>query len=236
MLDEEILERHRLPLFDSIKLLEPGFFLGCDSKYFLSWGRVFISSLRKHAPWASVHVHLFDPTPQAYDYILEHQLPATAENIPEKYSQSIELKKAYYSNVRWIRAIELYRDNVPFVCQDADSIMVKDLSKEVFLKDLEKSWVPVAPKRIHQSLASAAGFGPDQARTIFLKKMQEKLDNLQWADDQLIFDQMINDAQIEKMDLRYTDFKFSDNSYIWTGKGDRKFKEKYQSLVAFYSL
>ena len=38
--------------------------------------------------------------------------------------------------------------------------------------------------------------------------------------DTIYFNQLSN--EIHEMDLRYTDYKFKDNSYIWTGKGDRK--------------
>jgi hypothetical protein len=47
---------------------------------------------------------------------------------------------------------------------------------------------------------------------------------------------MLEDGSIKSMDLRFTDFKFGDNSYIWTGKGDRKYKTKFQELVTFYKL
>ena len=57
---------------------------------------------------------------------------------------------------------------------------------------------------------------------------------LAWADDQRFLDVMIGQDQIKTMDLRYTDFKFREDSYIWTGKGDRKFKTKFNEMLNKY--
>jgi len=110
---------------------------------------------------------------------------------------------------------------------------VRDLSQEQFLTDLETSWVPIAAKRDQRSLASAVGFGNDNARKIFADMMLNIRDTSRfaWYDDQKMLDIMLDRDQIRSMDLRYTDFKFSNNSYIWTGKGERKFKVQFNEML-----
>jgi hypothetical protein len=214
----------------------PGFFCGCNVDYFQSWGRVFGLSAKKHAPWAHVHYHIFDGAELEIDYCQRQGFTVSVESTPAEYNQDIESRKAYWSNMRWVRAAETFDKSTPVISIDADSIMVRDLSQQQFLEDLQHSWVPTAPKREQLSLASAVGYGLDNAREIYSAMMLDVLKNsrLVWADDQKLLDIMINSDQIQKMDLRYTDFKFRDDSYIWTGKGDRKFKVKFNEMLAVY--
>lgn len=214
----------------------PGFFCGCNVDYFQSWGRVFGLSVKTHAPWAHVHYHIFDGTVAEIEYCQQQGFTVSTEPTPDDYNQDIESRKAYWSNMRWVRAAETFDKSTPVVGIDADSIMVRDLPQEQFLEDLQHSWVPTAPKREQLSLASAVGYGLDNAREIYSNMMLDILKNtrLAWADDQKLLDIMINNNQIQKMDLQYTDFKFRDDSYIWTGKGDRKFKVKFNEMLARY--
>jgi hypothetical protein len=214
----------------------PGFFCGCNVDYFQSWGRVFGLSAKIHAPWAHVHYHIFDGTDSEIKYCQQQGFTVSTEPTPNEYNQDIESRKAYWSNMRWVRAVETFDKSTPVISIDADSIMVQDLSQEQFLKDLETSWVPTAPKREQLSLASAVGYGIDNARTIYADRMQQIRDTgtLAWADDQKLLDVMLSNNEIAPMDLRYTDFKFRDTSYIWTGKGDRKFKVKFNEMLAKY--
>jgi hypothetical protein len=214
----------------------PGFFCGCNVDYFQSWGRVFGLSAKIHAPWAHVHYHIFDGTDSEIKYCQQQGFTVSTEPTPSEYNQDIESRKAYWSNMRWVRAVETFDKSTPVISIDADSIMVQDLSQEQFLKDLETSWVPIAPKREQLSLASAVGYGIDNARTIYADRMQHIRDTgtLAWADDQKLLDVMLTNKEITPMDLRYTDFKFRDDSYIWTGKGDRKFKVKFNEMLARY--
>lgn len=215
---------------------KPGFFCGCNVDYFQSWGRVFGLSAKIHAPWAHVHYHIFDGTDAEIDYCQRQGFTVSTEPTPDDYNQDIESRKAYWSNMRWVRAVEAFDKSTPVISIDADSIMVRDLSQQQFLEDLEHSWVPTAPKREQLSLASAVGYGLDNAREIYAGTMLGILNTgrLAWADDQKLLDIMIDKDQIQKMDLRYTDFKFRDDSYIWTGKGDRKFKVKFNEMLARY--
>jgi hypothetical protein len=89
-------------------------------------------------------------------------------------------------------------------------------------------------------LCSAFGFGTDSTRHILRKKYLEIMDTKDWfwTFDQRLVDVMLQLNEVAAMDLRYTDFKFSNDSYIWTGKGDRVYKhifleasEKYKKFI-----
>ena len=214
----------------------PGFFCGCNVDYFNAWGKAFGLSAKIHAPWAHIHYHIFDGALDEQQFCNQYGFSVSVEPTPQEYNQDLESRKAYWSNMRWVRATECFDSLTPVISIDADSIMVKDLSQDQFLSDLQHSWVPTAPKREQLSLASAVGYGLDNARQIYADMMLDILHNsrLAWADDQKLLDIMISNNQITTVDLRYTDFKFRDDSYIWTGKGDRKFKVKFNEMLARY--
>lgn len=214
-------------------ITQPGFFCGCNIDYFRAWGQVLALSVQVHAPWAHVHFHVFDGTKQDQQWSKTRGFSFSAEPTPDDYNQDLEQRRAYWSNMRWVRATEVFDANTPVISIDADSIMVQPLSQDQFLQDLQTSWVPTAPKREQLSLASAVGYGLDDARFVFAERMKTILHTgrLAWADDQRLLDEMIDQGQIQAMDLRYTDFKFRDTSYIWTGKGDRKFKVKFNDML-----
>lgn len=215
---------------------DPGFFCGCNTDYFNKWGKVVGLSARVHAAWARVHYHVFDGTEEDQHWCESNGFSYSQEDTPDDYNQDIDQRRAYWSNMRWVRAAETFGLNTPVISIDADSIIVKQLSKYQFLDDLAQSWVPTAPKREQLSLASAVGYGLDNARTIYANRMQHIRDTsrLTWADDQKLLDVMLSNNEITAMDLRYTDFKFRDESYIWTGKGDRKFKVKFNEMLNRY--
>lgn len=198
---------------------------GCDTVYFNQLGKTFYKSAQIHAPWAHVHFHIFDATNNDVQWTQSQKnCTVTVETTPAEYNNNLEQRRAYWSNMRWVRVNDVYDNATPVIDIDADCVMVRDLSQQQFLDDLQSSWVPTAPKREQLSLASAVGFAPDQAR----KRLAELLLNIKttstltWADDQRMLDVMIQENSINKFDLRYTDYKFKDTSYIWTGKGDRK--------------
>lgn len=207
------------------KISTPGFLCGCDTVYFNQLGKNLYASIREHAPWAHMHFHIFDATDADRTWIQDKEkCSASYEVTPIEYNSNIEDRKAYWSNMRWIKVLEYYNDTTPVIDIDADCIVVKPLSQQQFLQDLQHSWVPTAPKRDQRSLASAVGFAADNARHRFAELLLNIKNNgkFRWADDQRMLDVMIDAGEINLMDLRYTDYKFKDNSYIWTGKGERK--------------
>jgi hypothetical protein len=219
------------------KLIDsPGFMLAADTVYFQKWTKYLFFSIKKHAPWAHVHFHVFDPTAEDLAWLSAADCSYTFETTPLDYCQSHQDKVVYWCAARYIRTTEIYTDSTPVINLDADSIMVSSLSQEQFLKDLEHSWVPVAPKRETRSLCSALGLGTDNGRYDVRNVLLEVYNNsrLTWALDQRLCDQLLDSGKLQAMDLRYTDFKMKDTSYIWTGKGDRVDKSSFQNALRPY--
>jgi hypothetical protein len=175
-------------------------------------------------------------TPSDRVYCEKNNFTFTQETTPAIYSKNIETKKDYWVNIRFIRIPEIYDDFTPFMSIDADSVFTKPLTEKQFLEDLNTSWVTVSPKREQLSLGSALGFAVDNSRKILSNKLSKYLgtENFKWCLDQKVLDEMLESKEISSMDLRYSDFKMNDTSYIWTGKGNRKYKEKFSSIINEY--
>jgi FkbM family methyltransferase len=216
-----------------MKQTKNGFYCACDHVYFTTLAKQFVRSCQEHAPWAHIHLHIFDGTQEDQEWCQRMGCSVTVEPTPEEYCESEETKKAYWVNTRFIRLPELYEDYVKVIAIDADSIFVRELTEQQFEDDLSVSWVTIAGKREQKSLGSAVGFGPDFARKTLARRLKEE-SKLEWYLDQKILDQMLNLKDLAEMDIRYSDFHFEDNSYIWTGKGDRKLKNKFTDLLFKY--
>lgn len=202
--------------------------------YFNTLARATVLSCQKFAPWASFHFHLFDATTGDLNWCYRNNISVTVEHTPADYLTSPEDSKGFWSNARFMRIGELYHDSTKVMSIDADSLFVKPISQDQFESDLEHSWVTVAAKREFQSLASAVGFGPDSARHIMAKKLF-KAPKLTWYLDQTVLDEMIDAGEINTFDTRYSDYKMNDTSYIWTGKGNRKYKQKFVEQSNLYN-
>lgn len=217
------------PLENLTKVDRIGFMICGDSNYFQKWIKSLHKSIQHHAPWAHIHLHIFDPTELDIKWMQSNNCSYTTEQIPKEHLTSDMSRMLYLVAARYMRIREIYTDNTQMINQDADSIMVRDLSRDEFLTSLERSWIPVAPKREQRSLASAIGMGADLARHTICKRYSQVhgTPDWIWTFDQRVLDRMIDADEIGTMDLRYTDFKFTDSSYIWTGKGDRVYKSRF---------
>lgn len=213
-----------------------GFMIAADTVYFNKWAKYLFFSIKKHAPWAHVHFHIFDPTSDDLDWLLDADCTHSKEYTPAEYCATHQDRVVYWCAARYIRTTEIFADSASVINLDADSIMVKDLSHDQFCQDLKQSWVPVAPKRETRSLCSALGLGTDAGRYAVRQALLDVYLNskLTWALDQRLCDQLIDNNQLQPMDLKYTDFKMKDTSYIWTGKGDRVDKSSFQKALSLY--
>ena len=206
--------------------------LAADTIYFNDWCKTLYMSIRNHAPWAHIHFHIFDATDQDRAWLDQQPCTYTTESTPEHYAVDNDTAKKYWVAARYFRVPEIYTDSTLVIDLDADSIMVNPLSREVFVQDLQRSWVPTRPA----SLASAVGFGHDNVRHVFAERLLDVYHNgsLRWGEDQIILNDMLANDEIGAMDLRYTHFKFDPNAYIWTGKGDRVYRGAFQAAVRPY--
>ena len=215
------------------KIDKKGFYCSSDTVYFNNWTKLFILSAKQYAPWAHIHVHIFDSIESDYDWCKKNNISISSEVTPSQYSDNIETKKGYWVNARFIRLPELYVDTTPVISIDSDSLLIQPLSEYQFDQDLARSWVTVRGAE-DLSLGSAVGVGADNVRHIYREKLLEHKDNLRWFLDQETLDSMLKNNLIGKMNTRYSDFKYNNESYIWTGKGNRKFKKTFMRLAEEY--
>ena len=215
------------------KIDKKGFYCPSDTVYFNNWTKLFILSAKQYAPWAHIHVHIFDSIESDYDWCNKNNISISSEVTPSQYCDNIETKKGYWVNTRFIRLPELYFDTTPVIAIDSDSLLIQPLSEYQFDQDLAHSWVTVRGVE-DLSLGSAVGFGLDNVRHIYREKLLEHSNNLRWFLDQEILDGMLKDSLIGKMNIKYSDFKYNNESYIWSGKGNRKFKKTFMALAEEY--
>jgi hypothetical protein len=217
------------------KIDKKGFYCSSDTVYFNSWTKLFILSAKQYAPWAHIHVHIFDPIESDYDWCNKNNISISSEITPTKYTETIDTKKGYWVNMRFVRLAELYSDSTSVISVDSDSLFVQKLTEYQFDADLKTSWVTIARRgKSDASLGSAVGFGLDNVRHIFREKLLKHADNLRWFLDQEILDNMLKDNLIGNMNTKYTDFKYGSESYIWSGKGNRKLKKTFITLAEEY--
>lgn len=215
------------------KINKKGFYCPSDTIYFNDWTKLFIKSANVHAPWAHIHVHIFDATPSDIDWCKSNNVSVTTEDTPEQYCLSSDSKKGYWVNMRFIRLVDIYDDTTKVIAIDSDSLFKNTLSEKQFDIDLKSSWVTVRGED-NASLGSAVGFGKDNVRHAFKNKFSAYENNLRWFLDQEILDMMLKNNEIGNMDLRYSDFYTQPDSFIWTGKGGRKFKNRFAALADEY--
>lgn len=217
----------------SPKIDKQGFYCPCDTTYFNAWAKYFLFSVKKFAPWAHIHFHIFDATASDEEFCKIHGCSFSKEVTPLEFSESLETKKDFWVNIRFIRLKDIYENDTKVMAVDADCLLIKPLSNNEFESDTEHSWVTTAKKREQVSLGSAVGFGADEARHILSEKLTKfrYTDKFKWCLDQIVMDEMLEQGSLRAFDTKYSDYKMTEHSVMWTGKGPRKNKTKYQEKI-----
>lgn len=215
------------------KINKAGFYCPSDTTYFNQWTKAFIKSAKIHAPWAHIHVHIFDIKDEDIAWCNANNITYTSEITP--VFENIT-NRDYWVNVRFCRIDEIYENNVPVIAIDSDSLFYKDLLEEEFIEDLKEDWVTYRDKG-EGSLGSCVGFSPNgNARHILKQRLLQYYNSkfFAWFRDQVELDIMINEKLISKFNMKYSDHKCRPDNTIWTGKGDRKNKGKFAELTTKY--
>jgi hypothetical protein len=208
------------------------FYFGCDHVYFNEYGKPLALSLRKHAPWAKVHCHLFNPTDEQLVWCDLNNVSLTYEIVDD----SIFEIKTYYACVRFIRIPEIFEKSSRIISLDCDSIVIAPLSQDKFLEDTNETKVFWRTKG-NKSLASLIIFGTDEKRYRYADNLKEHFinDTFKWFLDQDVLDDMISKNQFGiTTDVYWGSTGKKKTSAIWSGKGDRKFDQEFQRLIKEY--
>lgn len=222
-----------LPNIDGNKnVTKDSFYFGCDSKYFNTYGIPLVNSLKVHAPWSHIHIHLFNPTDDDINWCNASSVSVSYENI----DPTIPEINTYYACVRFIRIPEIFNPSTRIISLDCDGIVVAPISKEKFMADTDVSKLLWRQKQ-QKSLASSVFFGPDDFRVRYADKLKPAFDNdsFRWYLDQNVMDAMIANNEVAITEM--TDWgwpKIKSGTLIWTGKGDRKHNPEFQELLTRY--
>jgi hypothetical protein len=216
------------------KVSKHSFYFAADSIYFENYGKVLTVSLQRYAAWASIHVHLYNPTNEQLDWCTKKQISYSYEYI----DSDIRELKTYYACVRFIRVPEIFEDTCRIISLDCDSIAINDITQDAFLSATQDSQVLWREKQ-QTSLASSLFFSTDTFRKTYANKLKVYFENdsYRWFLDQIILDTMIENKEVLiTLNKVWGSTKVRNTTLIWTLKGDRKFDETFQSLLRQYNL
>lgn len=208
------------------------FYFGADNEYLELYGKALCLSLKKFAPWAQVHVHLFNPVVKQLNWLKNHDITCSYEHVEE----SIDEIKTYYACVRFIRIPEIFCKISRIISLDADGVAVRPITKEKFMIDTNVSKVLWREKH-QQSLASSVLYGPDKFRFRYANLLKNHFleDNYKWFLDQNIMDSMIAAGQVDIFTEKdWGNSKIGKQTLIWSAKGNKKDNDKFQELVQQY--
>jgi lipopolysaccharide biosynthesis glycosyltransferase len=214
-------------------ITQDSFYFAADTTYLNLYGKALALSLKEHAPWSNIHIHIFNPTP-------EQLIWCTGNNITFSYEgvdTAINELRTYYACVRFIRIPEIFNSACRIISLDCDGIVVKPITKDKFITDTNTSKVLWREKQ-QMSLASSVFYGLDNFRVVYADKLKPYFENdtFKWFLDQNIMDEMIRNNEIDiTVNTDWGNGKVGKNTLIWTGKGDKKFNPEFQQLLQKYN-
>jgi hypothetical protein len=208
------------------------FYFAADSKYFDLYGKALALSLLQHAPWATVHVHLYNPAADQLEWCSQKNVSYTTELIDINDKEFNTLCAC----IRFIRIPEIFDPSAKIISFDCDVLVNKTIPLDKFLEATDNSKITI--RKGGKSLASAISFGSDDFRNRYSTRLKEnfKEGNIYWFLDQDILDSMMIENPIPQLSSEWTGTKMTPDRMIWTAKGSRKHEnEQYVNLLNFYN-
>jgi hypothetical protein len=215
------------------KIDTDSFYFGCDSTYFNLYGKPLAASLKHFAPWANIHIHIFNPTDSDITWCKTSNVTYSFETFTADFKEI----NTYYACVRFIRIPEIFSNSARVIALDCDGIAVNLITKDKFLKDTEKSAVLWRTKN-QRVLASSIFFGTDEFRDKLAKRLipHFETDSFKWFLDQVVMAEMMHNNEVSAVEFRdWGNPKIGVNTLIWTLKGDQKHNLEFQKLITYYT-
>ncbi len=209
----------------------PWIIISCDDKYFQVHGPSFIYSAAKNG--LNIHVNVINPSNNSYSkFVLMRSDIKTKLSFSRiickiDESQPWDKIRAFYASSRFMVVSELMRSGLKscFI-SDVDSVIMNPLP--IPNGDIGLYIRPYEPeeRRIAAGLVWISG----EVGRKFMDNVSSILQNNEmfWFIDQLALSKVSNmpeySSSIVPLDGKYMDWDFdSSETYIWTGKGDRKY-------------
>jgi hypothetical protein len=216
-----------------VNITQDSFYFAADSVYLNLYGKALALSLKEHALWSNIHIHIFNPTHDQLSWCSANNITCSYEYI----DTSIDELRTYYSCVRFIRVPEIFNKNCRVISLDCDGIVVKTITRDRFINDTNISKVLWREKQ-QMSLASSVFYGPDNFRIEYANKLKSYFENdtFKWFLDQNIMDEMLKNNEVQiTVSTDWGNAKVGKQTLIWTGKGDKKFNPEFQQLLQKYN-
>jgi hypothetical protein len=221
-------------------------FTGCDGVYFDTYAEIFTASFEINSPGQVIFFSVCNPLDSFADRIeaLKARCGAT-EIVYETYTTDLselneQSRRAYYANHRFIRLHDfVYRYGHDIIFLDIDSIVRNKLdSLHKYFLDIDIAMrLRLNTRNINMKVLAAGIYikaGKNSLR--FLDELGKRLNGAcYWYADQVeIYNSLLSvkGIRVANLSARFFDYEFSDDSMIWTGKGNRKFLNERYTLYA----
>jgi hypothetical protein len=214
-------------------ITQDSFYFAADTAYLDLYGKPLALSLKKHASWSNIHIHIFNAREDQLEWCNLNNITYTHEIV----DTSINELKTYYACVRFIRIPEIFNSMCRVISLDCDGIVVKPITKDKFIADTDISKVLWREKQ-QMTLASSVFYGLDNFRVAYADKLKPYFENntFKWFLDQNIMDEMVQRKEVSiTMNTDWGNGKIGKDTLIWTGKGEKKFNPEFQQLLQQYN-
>jgi hypothetical protein len=233
----------RLYGLENIKEQDSVWFASCDSKYFLEHAVPWAESITRFEQAA--HCHVINPSIEAMGLIAhlnEHMPRLTITFEQTVFPENDNVKRVYYSCNRFLVAGQLLKKARKIAITDIDCLLMQkaDIPENtigLFFRDPLpncNAWETYGT-HVAAGIVSAVGSGGKSYLQLVHNKINEIVISNGWlwfVDQVALFSVFENEKWDDAYayDKNWLDWEFNEGTIIWTGKGDRKYKdEKYLS-------
>ena len=208
---------------------DPCVFAAADNKYFLENGPAFVYSVDDiNKP---IHIHIINPVSESKE--LAETLAATTKNTltfsyhTSNVPSTQEAKSTLFACVRFLVLPEILLSCKRVMVLDIDCMVMKHF-------DFPENSIGYFPRdyETRKETKVAAGVLYFDASAInVVQDIKEEIKNvsLKWYDDQIALNTVLSKiprTKITAFDQKFMDWDFIKDTTIWTGKGNRKYRNK----------
>jgi len=229
----------RLYGFNNLKEYDQLFFASCDSKYFIDhvvpWGE----SITRFD--INAHAHIINPSLDCFSLIdhLKINMPKLAVTFEvTDLPNNLNTQRVYYSCNRFMVADKIVPYANTIAITDIDCLLMKKVDIPtapigIFLRDSLPGTIgwEFQGTKCAAGILSVSGAGKGFLNMVHARINEIVIDNgWRWFTDQVAIFEVYRSMGLEDEVFKYTkewlDWDFVDNTIIWTGKGDRKYKDE----------
>ena len=211
-------------------------FTACDSKYFRDHAPAYIQScIETETPFTIVVVDAESgSTDASHDLIAQKTKGLGRATVLEKVAEAPINDRVYYACARFIHAAMLMHEDMYTV----ESLLITDIDC-IFMKHLPQPKLPVG-LFVRNSLPGTVGWEAEGTKVAaglvyiesssvgrnFIRNVAAQITRLpkQWFIDQVALSRVAKTlTEFHTFTQTDMDWEFESDSYIWTGKGNRKY-------------